>query len=326
MRLEFLLADAWAWHRTFECRQPGNLLTDLFIDRYYVTKRMARKNSKDTAHTGNRSHKAADTYTLHLIAGATGELLNKMASIATTQFSDVVFELVAHPMKDNLEKLKLTLDSLSGDRPIVIHSLADAKAKQLVRNSCVVRRIPHFDVTGPLLDFLADCVGSLPYNDLSRLHPVDSAYQRRIEAMEFALEHDDGLGLQSLQEADIVIVGVSRVSKSPTTLYLSSRGYRVANVTISPQTGYPEELKHIDKHKVVALTSQPRRLQEIRTERLRRSGVESTDYDNLQRVIREVMDSEAEYRARGYAIIDVTTLTIEQIAAQILDKLQLAPP
>jgi len=287
---------------------------------------MPQKKAKKTAKSFSKARSSTDVFTLHLIAGATGDLLHKLSSVAATQFSEVDFEIVLHPMIDDLEKLQQILGKLNGNQPAVIHAIPGVKAKQLVRSTCVTQRIPHFDVTGPLLDFLADCVGSLPDNDLSRLHQVDSAYEMRIEAMEFALTHDDGLGLSTLRDADIVIVGVSRVSKSPTTLYLSSRGFKVANVPVSFQTGFPKELKRIGKRKIVALTTQPKRLQEIRAERLRSSGVASTDYDDLSSVIREVMQAEAEYRARGYEVIEVTNLTIEQTAAQILDRLQLSSP
>ena len=268
---------------------------------------------------------AEEPYTLHLIAGGTGDLLYRFATVAATQFSGVEFQLVAHPTNDTLEKVQRTLGKLTGQRPVVIHAVADAKAKQLVRSVCVARRIPHLDLTGPLLDFLANCVGVLPDNDLSLLHRVDAAYQKRIEAMEFALEHDDGLGLHTLREADIVIVGVSRVSKSPTMLYLSSRGFKVANVSIAPQTGFPAELARIRKRKIVALTSQPKRLHEIRVARLRQSGAPSSDYDDLPSVIREVMAAEAEFRERGYPMVDVTELTIEQTAIKILEALKLSP-
>jgi len=141
--------------------------------------------------------------------------------------------------------------------------------------------------------------------------------------MEFTLEHDDSLGLSTLGETDVVIVGVSRVSKSPTALYLGSRGYKVANVSISPQAGFPKVLAKISKKKIVAFTTQPKRLHEIRVERARRMGAAGTDYDDLDKIIEEVMAAEAEYRARGYPIIDVTNLTIEQTAAWILDALKL---
>ena len=120
-----------------------------------------------------------------------------------------------------------------------------------------------------------------------------------------------------------MIVGVSRVSKTPTTLYLGSRGYKAANVSISPDTAIPPELASISADKVVAFTTQPKRLQEIRTQRAKSMGVEGTTYSDLPSIIREVMWAEAEYRRRGYAIIDVTDITIEQTVAQILEALNL---
>lgn len=264
-----------------------------------------------------------NTYTVHLIAAAAGELLGGLAAVAMTQFPGIRFKVVSHPLQNTIEKLEGTLEKLSGERPIVLHALADDAAKLLVRNRCVVRQIPHFDVTGQLVSFFSDCVGKLPQNDVSRLHQLDAAYQRRIDAMEFALAHDDSLGLRSLREADVVIVGVSRVSKSPTTLYLGSRGYKAANVSISPATGFPPELARISKKKIVAFTTQPKRLQVIRADRAKQMGATCTPYDDLSSVIHEVAAAEAEYRRRGYPIIDVTDLTIEETVAQILQMLQL---
>lgn len=283
---------------------------------------MAKKHALHDEPVDTSSH---DRYTIHLVVAATGELISGLAAVAVSQFPNVAFDVVTHPLQDSLEKLAVTLDSLSGERPIVLHALADQAAKQLVRNTCAVRRIPHFDTTGPLFNFLSDCVGAVPQNDVARLHQLDAAYRRRIEAMDFTLEHDDSLGLNTLPEADVVIVGVSRVSKSPTALYLGSRGYKVANVSISPQTGFPKVLSRISRKKIVGFTTQPKRLHEIRIERAKRMGSEGTDYDDLDKIIAEVMATEAEFRARNYAIIDVTDLTIEQTAARILETLKLRP-
>jgi regulator of PEP synthase PpsR (kinase-PPPase family) len=287
---------------------------------------MARRNSNKTASSNQAVEPKLGCYAIHLVAGATGDLLHRLGQVAATQFSGIGFRLISHAMQSDLETLEKTLLAIDEHKAIIVHALPTDSAKQLVRAICVRRRIPHFDATGPLLNFIADCVGVLPDNDLSRLHRVDAAYQKRIDAMEFALAHDDGLGLQTLREADIVIVGVSRVGKSPTMLYLSSRGFKVANVSISPETGFPAMLARTAKRKIVALTIQPRKLQEIREARLRESGVASSNYDELKHVIREVMDAEAEYRRRGYPVIDVTTNTIEQTASRIMEALSLTPP
>ncbi|MAT72254.1 MAG: hypothetical protein CMJ58_22335 [Planctomycetaceae bacterium] len=260
-------------------------------------------------------------YTLHVITASTGDLLHRFASVAATQFSGVGFKVVSHRLKKTLEDVADTLARIDSQNAIVIHGLADPNAKRLVRNTCVLQRLPHFDATDPLINFIADCVGVLPDNDVARLHQLDAAYQQRIDAMEFTVQHDDGLGLDSLADADIVIVGVSRVSKSPTSLYLGSRGFRTANVSIAPEVGFPKALSKARKGRVVAFTMQPKRLQQIRAERARNFGIEGADYHQLDKVIRELADAEAEYRRRKWPVIDVTGLTIEQTAARILESL-----
>ncbi|QDU91120.1 Putative pyruvate, phosphate dikinase regulatory protein [Pirellulimonas nuda] len=266
---------------------------------------------------------AKNSYTAHLIAGATGDLVHRMLGIAAGQFPNATIKIVDHPLVDSEARLQAALAAADGPRSIVIHALPSDESKRRIKRWCVPRSIPEFDATGPLIDFISTCVGQLPENDLSRLHQVDMAYGQRIEAMEFALQHDDGLGLPTLRAAEIVIVGVSRVSKSPTTLYLASRGYKTANVSISPQTGFPPELAKISQKKIVALTTQPKLLQAIRSDRADEMGMEHTDYDDLPAVRREVMEAEAEYRRRGWPVVNVAGSTIEKTAAQIIELLKL---
>lgn len=236
-----------------------------------------------------------------------------------TQFTGVEFERVYHAFQDTHEKVRRTLDRIDHGRTLVLHALVDPDAKRLVRTACVRRRIPHHDLTVRLVQFIADNVGQLPADEVARLHRVDAAYLHRIEAMEFTSEHDDGAGLGTIDQADIVIVGISRVSKTPTSTYLASFGYKVANVSITPETGFPAELREVKK-RVVAFTLQPKALREIRAERI--SHVKDIAYHDMRSVIREVADAEAEYRKRGYPVIDITGKTIEQIAATILQKIK----
>lgn len=286
---------------------------------------MATKKKMTKKKKGSRTTVTPEErrYTLHVITAATGDLLHRFASVAATQFSGIEFEVHSHRLKKTLEDVASTLADIDPRNAIVIHGLADPNAKNLVSQSCVVRRIPHFDATGPLMNFIADCVGALPDNDVFRLHQLDAAYQRRIKAMEFTIQHDDGLGIETLADAEIVIVGISRVSKSPTSLYLGSRGFFTANVSIAPEVGFPAQLARAQKGRVVALTMQPKRLQEIRAERAKAFGMPEAAYGRLDAVIREVAEAEAEYRRRKYPIIDATALTIEQTAARILDELGL---
>lgn len=160
----------------------------------------------------------------------------------------------------------------------------------------------------------------MPADDLSRVHEVDEKYFQRVKALEFTTVHDDGAGLSTLGEADIVLVGPSRVSKSPTSMYLASLGYKTANVSITPATGFPKELAKVRK-RIVAFTMQPRRLQQIRKECYPEEQLDGIAYHNLQDVIKELMEAEAEYRRRKYPVIDITNRTIEQVATMVLHQL-----
>jgi len=280
---------------------------------------MAKKKTTSKKSAARKSSPAADTYFLHIITASGGTLMGDMLSTLLTQFPGVAFRKVHHPFCDTREKVEEALAGIDGRRALVVHALADPRSKAAVRRARVTLRIPHHDLTGPLVHFIADQVGVLPANDVTRLHATDESYFRRIAAMEFAMEHDDGLGLDQLDEAEIVIVGLSRVSKSPTSMFLASKGYKTANVSISPETGFPAELAKVKK-KIIALTVQPKRLQEIRAARFGEI-MRGTSYSNLPDIIREVMEAEAEYHKRRYPVLDITELTVEQTAAKVLETL-----
>ena len=260
-------------------------------------------------------------YTLHLVSDQTGSLANHMITAILTQFPQIDFQKVYHTFQDSPQKVRETVKSIGRRRTIVFHALVDAQSKLIVEEACIRLRVPHFDLTGSLVQFIADHTGIQPVNELSRLHAVDAGYFQRIEAMEFTALHDDGRNLGTLHEADIVIVGLSRVSKSPTATYLGAMGYKTANVSVAPETGFPRELGRVKK-KTVAFTVQPRTLHEVRGKRIEEWELGQTSYGNLRDIIREVMEAEAEYRRRNLPILDITGMTIEKIAAWVLKTLK----
>ena len=151
---------------------------------------------------------------------------------------------------------------------------------------------------------------------------MDAAYFRRIEAMDFTLAHDDGQLVHDLEEADIVVVGVSRTSKTPTSLYLANRGYKTANVPLVPGIDPPEELFRLDRPLVVGLTTDPARLIQVRRNRvLMLKQREETDYVALEVVRKEVNDARRLFERRGWPVIDVTRRSIEETAAAVLQHL-----
>lgn len=265
-------------------------------------------------------------YTLHVLSDATGGLARHMITAIVSQFPSVQFQEVYHPFVTSVKRIEEVAKELRPRRQIVLHALVDPECKEAVRKMCARQKVPHFDLTGSLVQFIADHTGTAPADDLSRLHPVDAGYFHRIDAMEFTAQHDDSRRLESIHEADLVLIGLSRVSKSPTSTYLGAQGLKVANVSVSPQTGFPRELGKVGKRKVVALTLQPKALQQIRHRRMEKFDDAARPYMDLRTVIQEVMWAEGEYRKRGYHILDVTGMTIEQAAAAILSLTKVAPP
>jgi regulator of PEP synthase PpsR (kinase-PPPase family) len=179
------------------------------------------------------------------------------------------------------------------------------------------------------VNFLAEKTGETPLNEFELVHSRDESYFERIDAWEFTMQHDDSRRLDSIKEADIVLVGLSRVSKTPTAAYLGWLGYRVANVSFAPETGLPKELKKC-RGKVVALTMQPKRLADIRMRRMKinrfadavaRDRSKEFRYSDVRDTIREVMDAESTYRKMKFPIIDTTDATVEETAARIIQML-----
>lgn len=286
----------------------------------------ARKTSARRSASTTRVSSAAKQ--LHLISDFTGNLANHLVGSVMSQFSETAAQRVMHRFCDSPEKLSEALKDLRAPRDIVLHAVIGTEAKQRIEATAAQKKVPCFDLTGSLTSFLATTLGEQPKNDMDRVHQIDEQYFHRIDAMEFTLQHDDSRRLESIHEADIVLVGLSRVSKSPTSTFLGSLGYKTANVSFAPELGLPKELKAC-AGRVVGLTMQPKRLFEIRQRRFKLNRFatafekrnESINYLDLRDVTREVMAAEEMYRQAGYKVVDVTQMTIEEAATHVLDVL-----
>ena len=258
-----------------------------------------------------------------MISDSTGNLPRHMAAAFLTQFPPGTFELRLRPFVDSPAKLEAGFTGLTTKQAVVFHAVIDPAMKAIVERECERRALPCRDLTGPSVDFMAAAAGVPPRADLARLHHLDAAYERRVSAMEFTLEHDDGLGLSTLREADVVLAGVSRTSKTPTSIYLALDGFRAANVSLAVQCAPPAELLAMPKQKVAALTIDPTRLSEIRLRRNQDWQMSSTDYDRLDTVRKELTWCRRLFAEQGWAVFDITGQAIEETAARIVHQLKL---
>ena len=209
----------------------------------------------------------------------------------------------------------------------VLFTLIDGELREKLENACRRLEVPCIPVLDPILRALGDHLGLESHGRPGRQHELDAAYFRRIDAMDFTLAHDDGQMLHDLEDADIVIVGVSRTSKTPTSLYLANRGFKTANVPIVPGVPVPDELFHLKRPMVVSFTTDPARLIQIRRNRvLMLKQREETDYVALERVRKEVADARQIATRQNWQIIDVTRRSIEETAASVLQKLEEREP
>ena len=271
-----------------------------------------------------RAKAAAPLRLIHVLSDSTGNLPRHMLAAFLTQFPPGTFTVCARNFLDAPAKLDAALAEVRAAPGIVMHALVGPSTKRRVAEHCAAAGVPCCDLTGSFVQFLSDASGVAPKPDVGRLHRVDSEYTRRIKAVEFALEHDDGLGLDTLRDADVVLVGISRTSKTPTCMYLAQQGYKAGNYALAMDCEPPGQLLALPKNKVAALVIDPRQLAEIRTRRQTAWHMADTSYNLPDSVVAEVAWSRRLFARAGWTIFDVTNQAIEETAARIVDRLGLA--
>lgn len=256
--------------------------------------------------------------TIHILSDSTGNLAEHMLAAFLTQFPSRTFHLRRKTFLRSDQDYQKAFQALAQEPGIVFHAVVSPQAKKRIAAECRKLRLPHCDLTGQFVRFLAEHSGLTPMADPERLHRVDEKYQRRIAAVEYTLEHDDGLGLETIHEADIILVGISRTSKTPTSIYLAQQGYKVANIALALEVPPPQELFEAPAHKVVGLLIDPLRLMEIRARREVQWRMSPTKYADQEHIMREVLWSKRLFSQYGWKTVDVTNQAIEETAGRIL--------
>jgi len=261
---------------------------------------------------------AATRRTVYVLSDSTGNLARHMLTAFLTQFPRDAFNLRFHNFMQTEANVKSAFAEIRAAPGLVVHAVMSSELKDAIRARCRELNLPVCDLTGPFVEFLARESGISPDANYRRLHDVDAAYQRRISALEFTLEHDDGLGLETIADADVVLVGVSRTSKTPTSIYLAQQGYRVANVALAVEVEPPQQLLALPPRKIVALVIDPQQLAEIRTHRQTSWRMTTASYNDPDHVKTEMAWARRLYGRAGWPILDVTDQAIEETAARIL--------
>ena len=255
---------------------------------------------------------------LHIVSDSTGETAARLVQALEAQFPDQPFEEVRHPRVESLDDLQIAVSRMKGRPAVAIYTLVEPEFRDTMRQLCRRAKVHYADLLGHPIESVARVSGQAAKMRPGARAPLNSAYFKRMEAIEFAVRYDDGVGA-GLVDADIVLVGVSRTSKTPLSMYL---GYQTANVPIVKGIKPPAELFEIDATKIVGLTIGAERLAEIRTVRVRSMGAGKRGYADLLQIYEELDEAAAIHRRLGCPVIDVTDLSVEETAHRIIRSVE----
>ncbi|MEM1103645.1 MAG: pyruvate, water dikinase regulatory protein [Pseudomonadota bacterium] len=259
---------------------------------------------------------------VHLVSDATGETLNALMKASTAQFANVRAIEHVYSLVRSQKQLDRVLSNIEAAPGVVMYTLMSQSFRQRLEVKCHELQVPAISALDPLLNVLANYLGAELSLQPGAQHELDDAYFHRIAALDFTLAHDDGQMSWDLEGADVVLVGVSRTSKTPTCMYLANRGVRAANVPIVPGAPVPEEIERLQSPLVIGLTASPDRLAQIRRNRLLNLGEQTaTDYADPDAVREETVRARKLFAKNSWPVIDVTRRSIEETAASILTKL-----
>ena len=256
---------------------------------------------------------------LHLLSDSTGETLEMIAKAALAQFDEA--EVIRHfwPMVRSLHHLDRIVEDLSANPGLVLYTLVNDETRRRLEERCRTLGLPHVAPLDSVNAALEDRLGVEAKARPGRQHMMDEAYFARVDAIQFTIAHDDGIGWEEWEQADILLAGVSRSSKTPTSIYLANRGYKVANIPLVIESPPPALLFQLERPMIVGLTTAPRRLVEIRRNRLLSLNERTeTAYVDEERVEQEVAYARRLFADNGWPVIDVTRRSIEETAAAII--------
>jgi regulator of PEP synthase PpsR (kinase-PPPase family) len=262
----------------------------------------------------------ATYFHVHLVSDSTGETLNAMARAACARFNNVLEIEHIYALVRTSAQLERALTEIANAPGVVLHTIVDETLRGALEEGCQKLDMPCFGALDPLVSALSWYLGAPLSTQVGAQYALDSDYFNRMDALSYALGHDDGQGGQDLNLADVVLVGVSRTSKTPTCIYLAHRGVRAANIPLIPSGGVPPRLLALRGVPVVGLTLSPDRLVQIRRNRLRslNESRESAYVDN-DSVRGEVVAARRLFDRQGWPVIDVTRRSVEETAAAVIN-------
>jgi hypothetical protein len=269
------------------------------------------------------AHRAGSHFHLHLVSDATGETLTTVARAATAQYTKVLPVEHIYPLVRTHKQLDRVLAEIEQSPGIVLYTLLDDKLTRPLEKHCRDLGLPCLSILGPVLALLHSYLGAETSHRIGAQHVLNTEYFRRIDALNYTMLHDDGQHLDGLEDADVVLVGVSRTSKTPTSIYLANRGVKTGNVPLVPGMAVSRHVEELARPLVVGLYASPERIVAIRQNRLLglKAHQDDAQYIDRKLVAEEVAFSRKLCVRHNWPSIDVTRRSIEETAAEVLSLL-----
>ncbi len=256
---------------------------------------------------------------LHLLSDSTGETLEMLAKAALAQFDDPDVTRHFWPMVRSKQHLDRVLEEFTANPGLVLYTLVNEETRARLEERCRTLGLPHVAALDVITEALEAQLGQEAHERIGARHVMDDAYFKRVDAIQYTIAHDDGLLWEDWEEADILLAGVSRSSKTPTSIYLANRGFKVANIPLVRESPPPPALYDLRHPMVVGLTTAPKRLVQIRRNRLLSLNEKAeTAYVDEEAVEKEVAFARRMFADNGWAVIDVTRRSIEETAAAVI--------
>ena len=261
-----------------------------------------------------------NTHQVYLISDSTGETLDRMFMALKAQFSNFNYELNQFSFARTENQISTILkDAKNKDSPIILYTVVNSKLAKFLSEEANKKQIPCFGVLGDLILNFSKILNQRATHQPSAQHVLDEDYYKRIEAIQFTMNHDDGNNTENILESDIILIGVSRTSKTPTSIYLANKGLKTSNIPLVNDMSIPKEVIKSSTICIIGLTTEAERLYDIRRNRLNSlKENEASDYTSLEKIRDEIDQSRKIFKQNKWPIIDVTRKSVEETAASII--------
>ena len=261
-----------------------------------------------------------NTHQVYLISDSTGETLDRIFMALKAQFSNFNYELNQFSFTRTENQISTILkDAKNKDSPIILYTVVNSKLAKFLSEEANKKQIPCFGVLGDLILNFSKILNQKATHQPSGQHVLDEDYYKRIEAIQFTMNHDDGNNTENILESDIILIGVSRTSKTPTSIYLANKGLKTSNIPLVNDMSIPKQVIKSSTICIIGLTTEAERLYDIRRNRLNSlKENEASDYTSLEKIKDEIDQSRKIFKQNKWPIIDVTRKSVEETAASII--------